>query len=89
MPKRLCTIVAADGNVRSAVDVATMIASMSSAARLAAESAFSAALAARSDVVSPSAAKWRRSIPERERIHSSEVSTLSSNQLLGTTRSGR
>jgi len=30
-------------------------------------------LIAISEVVSPSAAKWRRSMPERARIHSSEV----------------
>ena len=52
-------------------------------------SARSAALTAMSDVVSPSAAKWRRSMPERARIHSSDVSTKLSNQLFGTTRSGR
>ncbi len=45
--------------------------------------------AARSEVVWPSAAKWRRSIPVRERIHSSEVSSVASNSAFGTTRSGR
>ena len=47
------------------------------------------AFAAMSDVVSPSAAKCRRSIPDRVRIHSSLVSTIETNSSFSTTRSGR
>ena len=42
-----------------------------------------------SDVVSSGAAMCRRRIPERSRIHSSEVSTIASNSLFVMTRSGR
>ena len=89
MPSAACTIVAAEGKVRSAVEVARMIASIPSAAIPALASAALAARVARSDVVCPSAAKWRRSIPVRERIHSSVVSSDASNSEFGTTRSGR
>ena len=44
---------------------------------------------ASAEVVSPSAAKWRRSIPVRPRIHSSVVSSVASKWLFSTTRSGR
>ncbi len=75
--------------MKSAVEVATMIASRSSAASPASVSAVRAARVAMSEVVCPGAAKWRRSIPERDRIHSSEVSSVASNSEFGTTRSGR
>ena len=89
MPSRLCTMVATEGKVRSGVEVATSTPSMSSMLTPAFSSAAVAALTARSEVVSPSAAKCRRSIPERVRIHSSEVSRNSSNHVFGTIRSGR
>ena len=82
-------MVPTEGKVRSGVEVATITASMSSGLSPAIASAFSAAFTAIWLVVSPSAAKCRRSIPERERIHSSEVSSVSSNSEFGTTRSGR
>jgi len=89
IPSADCTIVAADGNVRSAVEVATISASISPAPSPASFSAACAARVARSDVVWPSAAKWRRSMPDRDRIQSSLVSSVASNSAFSTTRSGR
>jgi hypothetical protein len=89
MPKPACTIVAQDGKVRSGVDVATITASMSSGASPAMSSAARAAATAIWLVVSPSAAKCRRSMPDRERIHSSVVSSVFSNSAFSTTRAGR
>ena len=43
-----------------------------------------AASTARSEVTTPSSAKWRASMPVRSRIHASVVSTLSSNHEFGT-----
>ena len=82
-------MVATDGKVKSAVDVATTIASISLACMPASFKAARAASVARTEVVSPSAAKWRRSMPERVRIHSSLVSIQLTNSALGTTRAGR
>ncbi len=48
-----------------------------------------AASTTRSDVSTSSSTKWRASMPVRSRIHSSEVSTLSSNHVFGTSRGGR
>ena len=67
---------AAEGKVKSAVEVAKTMASISPAERFASSKAARAAAAARSEVVSPLATKWRRSIPERLFIHSSDVSTI-------------
>jgi len=89
MPSFSCTIVATAGNVRSGVEVATMIASSALGSSPACASAARAACAARSEVASPSAAKWRRSIPERDTIQSSVVSSVASNSEFGTTRAGR
>ena len=89
MPILSWIIVAADGKVRSAVEVARISASRSAAPIPASASAAVAAFAPRSEVVSPSAAKWRRSIPVRVRIHSSLVSTHASNSEFGTTRAGK
>ncbi len=66
-----------------------MMPSMSPAWSAASASAARAACVARSDVVSPSAAKCRRSIPVRERIHSSDVSSSASNSAFSTIRAGR
>src|SRR4051812_39918430 len=73
----------------SGVTVATMIRSISSAVMPAFSSAFCAALAAMSLVHSSSAAMRRSLMPVRERIHSSEVSTIFSNSALVRTRSGK
>ena len=72
----------------SPVVVATTIRSTCSGLMPALASAARPASSARSDVTVPSSAKRRDSMPVRSRIHSSEVSTRSSNQLLGTTRGG-
>jgi len=56
--------------------------STSAGANPAASSARRAACSARSTVVSPSAAMWRRSMPVRVRIHSSVVSTIFSRSWL-------
>ncbi len=89
MPRPACTMVAVAGNVRSGVDVARTMASMSSGSSPASSSAARPARIARSEVYCPSAAKCRRSMPERERIHSSEVSRKVVNHSFGTIRSGR
>ncbi len=89
MPMALCTLTAVAGKVRSGVAVATISVSMSAPVRPASASAARAAAAARSEVISPSAAKWRRWMPVRERIHSSEVSSRAANSAFSTTRSGR
>ena len=89
MPRADCTIVAVAGKVRSGVEVASTIASRSSGTSPASASAARAASVAMLAVVSSSAAMWRRSMPERERIHSSVVSSVASNSELGITRAGR
>ena len=45
--------------------------------------------AEKQDEKKPESTNRRSSIPERDRIHSSDVSRVSSKSLLGTTRSGR
>ncbi len=40
-------------------------------------------------MTTPSSAKWRASMPVRSRIHSSFVSTMDSNHVLGTSFGGR
>ena len=89
MPKPVCTFVAVEGNVWSGVEVASTIVSMSFAEMFAFFKAFMAALMARSEVNSSSAAKCRRSIPVRVFIHSSLVSTVFANSLLVTILLGR
>ena len=89
MPMPLCTLAAVAGKVRSGVAVATITASMSAPVRPVSASAARAAAVARSEVISPSAAKCRRSMPVRVRIHSSEVSRLAANSAFSTTRAGR
>jgi hypothetical protein len=82
-------MVATEGKVRSGVEVATITPSMSFASSPALASAARAAWMASAEVVSSSAAKRRRSMPERARIHSSDVSRVASNSLLSTMRAGR
>ena len=89
IPMALCTFTAAEGNVWSGVAVATIRASMSAPVRPPSASAPRAAAIARSEVSSPSAAKCRRSMPVRVRIHSSEVSRVRANSAFSTTRAGR
>src|SRR5271169_2809350 len=89
MPNRACSNVPTFGNTRSGVVVPTQMRSMSAALTCAAAMARRAACSARSVVVSPSLATWRRSIPVRERIHSSLVSTNFSRSALVSTFSGR
>ena len=89
MPIAVCTLTAVEGKVWSGVAVARMIASMSAPRRPVSARAARAAAIARSEVASPSAAKWRRSMPVRVRIHSSEVSSVLANSAFSTTRSGR
>ena len=89
MPIAACTRVAVEGKVWSGVAVATTIASRSEASRPPSARAARAAAAARSEVASPSAAKWRRSMPVRLRIQSSEVSSICANSAFSTTRAGR
>ncbi len=60
-----------------------------SASTPAASIALRAAAIPISEVVSPSAAMCRRLMPERSRIHSSDVSRIFSNSLLVITCSGR
>src|SRR5262245_15349675 len=76
------------GIIWSGVTVPTTIRSRSSGLSLAAASARFPASKAMSDVASPSAAYRRSLIPVRWTIHSSEVSTIFSNQAFGTTRAG-
>src|SRR4051812_26930636 len=73
----------------SGVTVATMMRSISSAVMPAFSSALCAAFAAMSLVHSPSAAMRRSPMPVRERIHSSDVSTIFSNSAFVRMRSGR
>ena len=73
----------------SPVTVAHTIRSTCSAEMPAVSRARVAASTARSEVTTPSSAKWRASMPVRSRIHSSVVSTLSSNHVFGTRRGGR
>jgi hypothetical protein len=89
MPIMCWTRVAVDGKVWSGVAVATRIASMSAAPIPQAESAWSAARAARSEVSCPSAAMWRWPIPVRARIQASDVSRRFDSSSFVTTRSGR
>ena len=89
MPIALCTLTAAEGKVWSGVAVATISASMSAPVSPPSASAARAAAVARSEVSSPSAAKCRRSMPVRVRIHSSEVSSVCANSAFSTTRAGR
>ncbi len=89
MPMALCTVTAVAGKVWSGVAVATMSVSMSAPVRPASARAARAAWAARSEVISPAAAKWRRSMPVRLRIQSSEVSSVAANSAFSTTRAGR
>ena len=74
-PSLSCTMQAVLGKIMSGVVVATTIRSMSAAVSPAASSARRPALTARSLVSSLSAAMRRDWMPERVRIHSSEVST--------------
>ena len=89
MPMALCTLTAVAGKVWSGVAVATISVSMSAPLSPASASAARAAAVARSEVISPSEAKWRRSMPVRVRIHSSEVSRVALNSAFSTTRAGR
>jgi hypothetical protein len=73
-PRRFCSSTPQLGKIRSGVVVPKAMKSTSSAATPAAARARRAACSARSTVVSPSAAMWRRSMPVRVRIHSSVVS---------------
>ena len=88
-PIACCTWVAVAGKVLSGVAVARMIASTSGPSIPASSSAARAALIARCEVSSPSAAKCRRSMPVRARIHSSDVSRNFVNSSFSTTRFGR
>ena len=88
-PRRRCSSTPQLGKIRSGVVVPKAMKSTSSGAMPAASRARRAAFSARSTVVSPSAAMWRRSIPVRVRIHSSVVSTFDSSSRLVTMRSGR
>ena len=87
-PSLRCIHTAVAGNGVSPVIVAHTIMSSCSAGMPADSSAPRAASTARSEVCTPSSAKWRASMPVRSRIHSSLVSTMASNQLLGTSRGG-
>ncbi len=89
MPIALCTLTAVAGKVWSGVAVATISASMSAPVSPVSARAARAAAMARSEVSSPSAAKWRRSMPVRVRIHSSDVSRVAANSAFSTTRFGR
>ena len=75
--------------MRSGVDVARTTRSTSSGSIPQSASALREAAAAILDVVSPSEAKCLASIPVRDRIHSSLVSSDDSNSEFLTTRSGR
>src|SRR6267154_1151922 len=72
----------------SGVTVAQMRRSRSEARTPEARSASSAARVAKRDIGSDSVATWRSRIPVRERIHSSEVSTIRSRSVLVRTLSG-
>ena len=63
------------GKVRSGVEVAQTMRSMSIGSMPARTSAWREAAMPRSEVSSPSSAMWRCSMPVRSRIHSSVVST--------------
>ena len=65
---------AAEGNTMSGVEVATMIRSIACGSQSAAASARRAASTPRSLQVTPGSAKWRKRMPVRSTIHSSEVS---------------
>ena len=88
-PSLRCTAVAVAGNVLSGVEVATITKSIEARSIPACRMAWIDAATARSEVFSPSAAKWRRVIPVRSRIHSSVVSTVLESSSLVTIRSGR
>ena len=65
---------AVDGNTMSGVEVATMMRSIACGSQSAASSARRAAATARSLQVTSGAAKWRKRMPVRSTIQSSEVS---------------
>ena len=88
MPSFSCAQTAVAGKGVSPVTLATMIRSSWSGAIAAVSIAARAASTTRSDVSTSSSAKWRASIPVRSRIHSSFVSSVSSNHVLGTRRGG-
>ena len=88
-PRRFCSSTPQLGNTRSGVVVPKAMKSMSSGLSPAASMARRAACSARSTVVSPSAAMWRRSMPVRVRIHSSVVSTIFSSSAFVSTRCGQ
>src|SRR5271169_1648968 len=73
MPILLCAMHADEGTLRSGVDVATMMRSISFGSRPAEAIALSPARAARSDVYSSESATHRCRIPRVCTIHSGEV----------------
>ena len=89
MPSAACTRVAVAGKVSSGVAVASTMRSRSHAFMPAWSSARCAALIARCEVNSPSAAMWRWRMPVRCWIHSSEVSIFLASSALVTILSGR
>src|SRR6476661_2566790 len=82
MPSPFCTATAVAGKVLSGVEVASTIRSIAWASSPACSSAARAALIARCEVNSPSAAIWRCRMPVRCTIHSSEVSIRAANSAL-------
>ena len=87
-PSAAWTRQAVDGHIRSGVTVAQTIRSTSRGSAPAASSARRAASVPRVAVVSATPANRRSRMPVRVRIHSSEVSIVSVNSSLSTTRSG-
>ncbi len=89
IPSRAWTRQAVFGNTWSGVVVPSAMKSISDGRTPAAHMARRAAASARSHVVSLAAARCRRAIPVRLRIHSSVVSTMPSSSELVSTLSGR
>src|SRR6478609_9285925 len=87
MPSPYWTATAVAGKVLSGVEVATTIRSIACASMPAWSRAARAALIARCEVNSPSAAMWRCRIPVRCTIHSSEVSIRAASSALVRSRS--
>src|SRR5271166_2654072 len=88
MPILACAMHADDGALRSGVDVATMIKSISFGSSSAEAIAFRPAQAARSDVYSPGSATRRSRIPKVSTIHSGEVGKSRTNSSFVTTLAG-
>src|SRR5271167_3355683 len=88
MPILACAMHAEDGALRSGVEVATMIKSISFGSSSAEAIAFRPAQVARSDVYSSGSAMCRSRIPKVSTIHSGEVGKSPTNSSFVTTLAG-